>query len=147
MYFFAKNLKETKKFAKILKNLILKNKVNNVIVLSGELGSGKTTLIKFLLRTFAIRDRIFSPTFILWQKFQLKNKNLTFHHIDCYRLENVNSLLKLGFANYLKNKNNFFLIEWGEKMLKYLEENKIKYTQLNIINLLRKKRFFYLINH
>mgnify|MGYP000552835282 CR=1 FL=1 len=137
------NLTETKIFSKSFTNLIkkyLKKKKRLVILFKGHLGSGKTTIIKEIAKNLKIPYEIKSPTFILWQMypFKLFNKNYVLHHIDLYRI-NPKDILKINLREHLKYPYNLFLIEWGEKMVKFLKENfllveikKIKTTKREI---------------
>jgi len=126
---------------KIILPLLVKRKI---FILNAPLGAGKTTLVKSLARKLKIKDKIFSPTFIIWQKynFKLVNKNYVLNHLDLYRLK-VKDILKLGFEQELKKKNNIFFIEWGQKLKKFLSKKKIKFVEIIIkINKKDKKRIF-----
>lgn len=102
-------------FAKITKN--------NIFVLSGELGAGKTTFVQGFAKGLGIKEKIISPTFILIKQHQIPNAKNVFYHIDLYRLANFS---QLGFAEILSNPNNIVLIEWGEKIANILPKHTIK---------------------
>lgn len=131
MKILLKNLKETKRFIKKIKNLFLKKKI---VLLIGELGAGKTTYVKFLAKELKIKEVLQSPTFILWQRyeFSFKNKKYYLNHLDLYRLKNIREILKLDLRKEIFKKNNLFLIEWGEKIEGYLKRKKIKYLKVEI---------------
>ncbi|MFZ8847959.1 MAG: tRNA (adenosine(37)-N6)-threonylcarbamoyltransferase complex ATPase subunit type 1 TsaE [Minisyncoccia bacterium] len=121
-----KNLKDTKRFAKSLIRLIkryLKKKKKLVILFQGHLGAGKTTIIKEIAKNLKIPYEIKSPTFILWQiyPFKIFDKNYFLHHIDLYRI-NPEDLLKINLKKQLKSPYNLFVIEWGEKIIKFLKQ-------------------------
>jgi tRNA threonylcarbamoyladenosine biosynthesis protein TsaE len=97
----------------------LKNTGATVVALSGELGSGKTTLTKEIGRLLGIPGVMASPTFVIMKKYNLVGgkyswKNLI--HIDAYRLESSQELLKLGWQELRENKDNLIIVEWPEKV-------------------------------
>lgn len=111
-----------------------------IFLFQGQLGAGKTTLIKLIAKKLNIKEKILSPTFILWQKYEIKIKNKKFflNHIDLYRVE-TKDILKIGLKKEIKNPKNIFFIEWGEKLEKYLKRNKINYVKI-VIQKKGKKR-------
>lgn len=84
-------------------------KAGDVVVLTGELGSGKTVLTQGIASSFGIKN-ITSPTFVISRVYKSK---LNFIHIDTYRLldQGVSSFSDLDFESYLEN--SIFVIEWG----------------------------------
>jgi len=109
---------ETRKAGETLGEEILKEKKGLIVGLEGELGSGKTTFIQGLAKGLGIKDKITSPTFVIFKKYQIDKKN--FYHVDCYRLKNGKDLIDLGFEEILKSKENIILIEWAEKVKEIL---------------------------
>jgi tRNA threonylcarbamoyladenosine biosynthesis protein TsaE len=101
-------------FEEFLKKLrMVKNKDRATVFLWGNLGSGKTTFTKNLCKYLDLNTDITSPTFNIIKKypFELEDfKNLI--HIDAYRLNSYNDLLKIKFDDYLIDKNNLIFIEW-----------------------------------
>jgi tRNA threonylcarbamoyladenosine biosynthesis protein TsaE len=81
-----------------------------VIVLNGNLGSGKTFFIKKLLKSFNI-DSVSSPTFALVNEYY---GELKFYHFDFYRIEQVREIYDIGFNEYMKDDEAVKFIEWGE---------------------------------
>ena len=92
---------------------------SNIILLSGEVGAGKTTLIKEILKILKVNDNVNSPTFSIINEY-LSDDKKTIYHIDLYRIKNIDELHSIGFFEYLES-NNLCFIEWGN-----LIENKIK---------------------
>lgn len=92
---------------------------SNIILLSGEVGAGKTTLIKEILKILKVNDNVNSPTFSIINEYLSDNKK-TIYHIDLYRIKNIDELHSIGFFEYLES-NNLCFIEWGNMI-----ENKIK---------------------
>ena len=100
---------ETVKFAGILSQTL---QVPSVIYLSGDLGAGKTTLIRALLRALNYRGTVKSPTYTLVEPYQFQN--FDFHHFDCYRLTEPVELEDIGLCDYLTEKS-VCAFEWPEK--------------------------------
>lgn len=91
-----------------------------VFGLIGELGSGKTQLVKGLAKGLGISQAITSPTFSIVNEF--KSSKLRFVHIDLYRLDGAEDIQKIGLEEFL-NKNSIVAIEWAEKWFGLLDKN------------------------
>lgn len=122
--YISNSAQETKKIAQdfAAKFLEVHNKIN-VIALSGDLGSGKTTFVQGFAEGLGIQDKIISPTFVLIRHHPIPNSTHTLYHIDLYRLENVNDLKSIGLDDLIKNPQDFILIEWAEKAEELLPKN------------------------
>jgi len=83
-----------------------------VIYLSGELGTGKTTLARGVLRALGVTDRVKSPTFTLVEPYTVSS--LYLYHFDFYRLSRVDEWLDAGLREYF-NSESVCLVEWPEK--------------------------------
>lgn len=83
-----------------------------VIYLSGELGAGKTTLVRGFLRGLGYKGFVKSPTYSLIEIYTLMTLEVI--HIDLYRLNKPKDYMNLGLSDYLKS-NSILLIEWPEK--------------------------------
>lgn len=90
-----------------------------VIALSGDLGAGKTQLVKGLARGLGITARVHSPTFTLVNVYT--GGRLALFHIDLYRLETVEQIHSAGLDEYLK-PNGVTVIEWAERWFGPLNE-------------------------
>jgi len=99
---------------KLAKSLARQLSSGEVICLKGDLGAGKTVFTKALARGLGIKELITSPTFVLMREYDISAKR-KLYHIDCYRLNNSQELLDLGFKKWLKN-DNIIVIEWGDKV-------------------------------
>lgn len=92
-----------------------------IIALTGELGSGKTTLSQSIIKKIMKIQDVSSPTFNIVNEY--RDKNQTIYHFDFYRLEDESELFGIGFDDYLSDKKSIMLIEWADKFLDMLPRN------------------------
>ncbi|SHG75616.1 tRNA threonylcarbamoyladenosine biosynthesis protein TsaE [Flavobacterium fluvii] len=119
---------------------ILEQNPNKVILFHGEMGVGKTTLIKILAKTLGVNDMTSSPTFSLVNEYQT-NDNQTVYHFDFYRLNKEVEALDMGADEYLYS-GNWCFIEWAEKIPSLIPE---AHSVINISLLPDGNRFLSLI--
>ncbi len=81
----------------------------NIIVLNGNLGTGKTTLVKEICKNYSILD-VNSPSFSIVNEYQGEKK---IYHFDFYRLKRIEELYDIGFEEYLNNTEAIIFIEWA----------------------------------
>lgn len=110
---------DTKNFAKDFASKINKG---DVIVLSGDLGSGKTKFTEGFLSYFGLEDEISSPTFTIVNEY-IKN-DIKIYHFDVYRLEDSSEFYEIGGEEYFED--GICLIEWGELIEDALPKKYIK---------------------
>ena len=122
------------KIHEISQLVIDKIKTIRVILLRGELGSGKTTLVKSVLKKMGINDCVTSPTFSIVNEYDFSENII--YHFDLYRIENIEELEVIGFEDYIYSQNICF-IEWPEIVLNNIN---LKYLDLEIRNLGEDKR-------
>jgi tRNA threonylcarbamoyladenosine biosynthesis protein TsaE len=79
----------------------------------GQMGAGKTTLSKELLKQLGVVENVQSPTFSLVNEYQTKSGE-TVYHFDLYRLKNIQEALAIGIEEYL-DSGNYCFIEWPEQ--------------------------------
>lgn len=94
-----------------------------MIILRGDLGAGKTTLVKGIAEGFeaAPREDVTSPTFTLVHEY--RGPSTTLFHIDLYRIETRRELATLGIDDLRSEPGGILLVEWGEKFPKIKEES------------------------
>lgn len=151
MQLISNSPQDTDKIAKILTDKILNTKAGKtaiVVALEGELGAGKTTLVKAIAKTLGIKSHITSPTFVLMKKYEIPlsvNRLLTIArkkkpsghspsaishkqliHIDTYRLKDYQDLVAIGVKEIISDPKNIVLIEWSERVKPILPNKKIK---------------------
>jgi tRNA threonylcarbamoyladenosine biosynthesis protein TsaE len=85
-----------------------------VLTLGGEIGAGKTTFVRALLRAFNVKEAIKSPTFSLVETYVLPETDQVFHHFDLYRIADIQELEYIGFRDYFTD-NEICCIEWPER--------------------------------
>lgn len=95
-------------------NSIIANAKNKVLLFYGEMGVGKTTLIKQICKELGTEDNISSPTFSLVNEYSTSDNN-TLYHFDFYRINHEEEALDMGVEDYLYS-NNWCFIEWPENI-------------------------------
>ena len=95
---------------------------SRIVLLRGDLGAGKTTMMKGIAEAFAAaaQDDVTSPTFTLIHEYRGPERSL--FHIDLYRIETMRELETLGLDDLIHEEGNILLIEWGEKFERLLRE-------------------------
>jgi tRNA threonylcarbamoyladenosine biosynthesis protein TsaE len=113
---------ETIAFGRTLSGLLAPPKL---VLLRGELGAGKTTLVKGIAAAFeaAAEEDVTSPTFTLVHEYRGPRVNL--YHIDLYRVDTPRELETLGLDD-LRSDNSILLIEWGEKFPRFVRERDVE---------------------
>lgn len=119
--FTSHNSSETMKFASELASTL---HIGDVVVLSGELGAGKTKFTEGFLKYFGLDNQISSPTFSIVNEY--KKDNIHIYHFDVYRLEDVDEFYAIGGEEYFSS--GICIIEWGEIIEEALPNNYIKIT-------------------
>jgi len=98
-------------------------RAGDVVVLTGDLGAGKTTFAKGVARALGVREPVTSPTFTIVQEY---DGDVPVAHVDVYRLERVQELHDLGFEELLDGR--VVLIEWGESVAPALPRQRVEVT-------------------
>ena len=112
----------------------VKNSKKNIIILSGTLGSGKTTFVQQFTKSLGIEEGVNSPTFSIQNIYD----NKVFHY-DLYNKE-INEFLSLGMLEEL-DKEGYHFVEWGEELERYLKNFGFDYLIIKI-ELKKDKRIF-----
>lgn len=89
-----------------------------IICFYGEMGAGKTTLIKLIAQQLGVQHSVTSPTYSLVNEYSAAN-NSTVYHFDFYRINSITEAYDMGFEEYLYT-NNICLIEWPQNVAELL---------------------------
>ena len=100
-------------------DFILKNISGKILLVCGEVGSGKTTLVKEICKQLKVKDQVSSPTYTLINEYSCDDGLVI--HMDLYRIENKEEINNLGLFEYLDNK--FIIIDWPELIMNDLDIN------------------------
>lgn len=139
--YISKNEQDTILFAEQFASELQKG---DVIVLSGELGSGKTKFVEGILKYFGLESEISSPTFTIVNEYTSNTTNI--YHFDVYRLADAEEFYAIGGEEYLSN--GICLIEWGEIIEEILPREYTKITfEKNSENINERKLLIEHIKH
>ena len=106
---------------------IFKRNNNKIILFNGEMGVGKTTLIKFFLKMLEVKETVVSPTFSIINEYKSKN-GIMINHFDLFRIKSQNEISNLGLSEYL-DSSNYCLIEWPNLLIDFIDK---KYILVNM---------------
>lgn len=137
MKIISKNSSITKKLAAGLAKKILRaplhKKHAQVVALVGDLGAGKTTFVQGFAKGLGIKNRIVSPTFLIFRNYfipsslraRAKQSYKNFYHVDAYRIQSPKEFNALNFKSILHSPFNILLIEWADKIKNILPKGTI----------------------
>ncbi len=131
---------------KVVADLIEYARDRKILLFYGEIGAGKTTFIQRFCKHFEVAEKVTSPTFSLVNEYTFKNKTdestQLIHHLDLYRLKNIDEAIDIGIEDYLYSKY-YCLIEWPEIIEPLLPEHVVKIKIQLLDNSSRKIIFLY----
>ena len=134
------SLEDTRKLGQELAKEILKRKGEAafVVFLDGDLGTGKTTLVKEIIFALGVKEKVKSPTFTIIEPYELNNENI--YHVDLYRIIDPTELEIIGLREYLNESKAIIFIEWPEKSYGYLKKFDLKISLKHLSENERKCR-------
>lgn len=112
-------------------------KFPKTILLYGEIGAGKTTLISQLLKKLGNTEKVTSPTFTLVNEYQCTDRII--YHMDWYRVNSVEELYEIGISEYLYDKPGTAIVEWPEIGVELLPDEGV--LTIKIDHLDRKRSY------
>ena len=115
------SLEET---SKLIDKIIPLLATNKLIIFDGMMGSGKTTLIKYICQALGVLDLVNSPTYSLVNEYKTLN-NQIIYHFDFYRINNLEEAFDMGAEEYFYS-GNLCLIEWPDKIMDLLPDRILK---------------------
>ena len=125
--FIANSTDETVGIAKIISKKI---KPGDTILLYGDLGAGKTTFTKSLIKELGVNGNVTSPTFTLVNEYTVNN--LKINHFDMYRIDDESEVQEIGIDEMFADKNSINIVEWPQKVSSYLPQDCIQIS-INIL--------------
>lgn len=134
VFFISKGPQATLRLGRCISKIL---KPNSAIALSGQLGAGKTTLVKGIAEGLGISSlKVNSPSFVLIKEYQ--GRKLPLFHFDFYRLKNASAIGQLGIEDYF-SRGGVLVMEWAKKADIFLPE---EYLNIKIFFLAKNKRRF-----
>ena len=120
IHIITKSAEETEKLGEDLGNSYseIGSRTPRVIVCVGDLGSGKTTLVKGVGKGLGLHGRLLSPTFIIVRRYDLsKVSHLSFlYHLDLYRTQTAQDAIAIGITEMLADTDAVTVIEWPDRL-------------------------------
>ncbi|MFQ6723964.1 MAG: tRNA (adenosine(37)-N6)-threonylcarbamoyltransferase complex ATPase subunit type 1 TsaE [Clostridia bacterium] len=120
MNIIVKNLEQTKMLAHQFADTL---KIGDVVLLSGDLGAGKTTFTQFVFKYLGVEGVVNSPTFAVLKTYEAKG--ITLNHFDAYRI-NTAEAIECGFDEVISSGEGITFIEWSQNIKELLPNNCIK---------------------
>ncbi|MFV0236985.1 MAG: tRNA (adenosine(37)-N6)-threonylcarbamoyltransferase complex ATPase subunit type 1 TsaE [Flavobacteriales bacterium] len=117
MNFTAKSIEDLPSIA----SKILKKATYKIFILKGDMGAGKTTLSKELIKLLGSQDEVQSPSFSIVNEYKTSREE-PIYHFDFYRINNEEEVLDMGYEEYFYSPSYCF-IEWAEKIPSLIPEN------------------------
>jgi len=127
------SLNGTKKIAKAISKRL---KAGDTVLLEGDLGAGKSVVVRDILKEFGVENKITSPTFTLVNDYFAKERH--YYHFDMYRIENEDELKNIGFEDIIDDKTAIKFVEWPSKIPAFLPKNHFK--KITIVKLGKNSR-------
>tara|TARA_B100000700_G_scaffold260398_1_gene295831 strand:+ start:1856 stop:2272 length:417 start_codon:yes stop_codon:yes gene_type:complete len=112
------------------------NKKSNIFTFEGEMGVGKTALIKIILKHLKVKDLVKSPTFSIVNEY-LTSDNKIIYHFDFFRIKDKIEVINIGFEDYL-DSSNYCFIEWPNN-IKNLLPNDINKIMMEYVSETKRK--------
>jgi tRNA threonylcarbamoyladenosine biosynthesis protein TsaE len=110
----------------LVANQLIDNVESKILLFYGDMGVGKTTLIKAIVKALGSNDEVSSPTFSIVNEYELENDKI--FHFDLYRIKDLEEAYNFGIEDYIYS-GNWILVEWPEKIEPILINN---YNQIEL---------------
>ena len=118
------NIQDINELPEVSKKILDFTFPNKKFILYGNMGVGKTTLIKALSLHLGVRDIVSSPTFSIVNEYITSNEE-KIYHFDFYRVNNEEEVYDIGYEEYFFS-NSYCFIEWPDKIENLIEDNMIR---------------------
>ena len=113
---------------------------SKILCFHGDMGAGKTTLIKAIVKQLGAVDEANSPTFGIVNEYQNQNEEVLSYHFDFYRLDDENEAYDLGIEDYF-NTDAWLFMEWPEKIKALLPIDAV-HIQIEVVDFNTRKLTF-----
>ena len=120
MKIIVKDIEQTKALAEDFAKSL---KVGDIVLLSGDLGAGKTTFTQFVFKFLGVQGVVNSPTFAVLKTYEAKG--ITLNHFDAYRI-NTPEAIECGFDEVISARDGITFIEWSQNIAELLPGDNIK---------------------
>lgn len=124
MYIMNQIIYDESQLSDVASDIIARYPENRIFGFYGEMGAGKTTLIKEICRVLHVTETTSSPTFAIINEY-FTDQDEPVYHFDFYRIDNPGDLYQIGMEEYLKSGSYCFM-EWVEKAEDYIKEDFIR---------------------
>ena len=114
-------MQHTQQLTNLAETQALAHRVANLLILTGELGAGKTTFTQALAKTLGITEPITSPTFVVARHHNHPDDGLNLVHVDAYRITGADELASLDLESWLQD--SVVVIEWGRRTAEDLSDS------------------------
>jgi tRNA threonylcarbamoyladenosine biosynthesis protein TsaE len=115
MKFITHSTEETYTLARDIAQKVLAGELPHLILLTGELGGGKTTFSQGFSQGLGISQLINSPTFVIMKSYPIPKSEYMLYHLDIYRLSQEWEVNDLDISDILSNPRAIILVEWADK--------------------------------
>ena len=123
---------------------IIEKVTSKTLIFNGEMGVGKTTLIKALVKQLGCKDVVNSPTFSIVNEYEINNSDTLIYHFDLYRLNDIEEAYNFGIEDYLYS-NHWVIIEWPDVIIDlipvphdiidlFIEDNSTRSIKITSVN-------------
>lgn len=110
---------------RVAKEIVDFTRNDRFFIFEGEMGAGKTTLIKALCKAMGVQEVVSSPTFSIVNEYDADGRVI--YHFDFYRIKNLQEAFDIGYEEYFYS-DHICLIEWPEKVEELLPDHYVKIT-------------------
>jgi len=112
----------------VAKTIIELSQTHKLVAFYGQMGAGKTTLIKQICLQLGVMQEVSSPTFALVNEYETNNQQIVYH-FDFYRIKNLEEVYDIGYEDYFYS-NNLCLMEWPENIEQLLQNEEVLKVQI-----------------
>jgi tRNA threonylcarbamoyladenosine biosynthesis protein TsaE len=109
--------------ARAAKEIVELTRGERFFIFEGDMGAGKTTLIKAICKELGVKEVVSSPTFSIVNEYEANSR--TIYHFDFYRIKNLQEAFDIGYEEYFYSEH-ICLIEWPEKIAELLPDHHVK---------------------